>query len=162
MSRRGENRQRKCESRPRGVDGHEDLDETRGKGKGEGNGGKGEHGGKGDKGGNGFQQSTKHFLDQREAEHDWVVSRAYAMFARSYIDVYGHVEYTSFAAVALQEVAPVTSDSRVPSVLLADARHRLLASGTSLGTCLAAQPSTVSVIALSPLALSIVQSIRFQ
>ena len=99
----------------------------------------------------------KDFLDQREAEHDWIVSRAYAMFARSYIDVYGHVEYTPFAAVALQEVAPVTSDSRVPSVLLVDARHRLLASGTSLGTWLAAQPSTVSIIALSPpLALSIV------
>ena len=79
------------------------------------------------------------------------------MFARSYIDVYGHVEYTSFAAVALQEVAQVTSGSRVPSVLWAVARHRLLASGTSLGTWLAAQPSTVSVIALSPpLALSIV------
>ena len=87
----------------------------------------------------------KHFLDEWEAEHDWVVSRAYAMFARSYIDVYGHVEYTSFAAVALREVAPVTSDGRVQSVFLANARHRLLALGTSLGTCFAAQPSTVSV-----------------
>ena len=55
-----ENRQRKCDSRPRGgVDGHDKLDETCGKGKGEGNGGKGEHGGKGDKGGKGFQQSAK-------------------------------------------------------------------------------------------------------
>ena len=41
------------------VDGHDELDETHGKGKGKGNGGKGEHGGKGDKGGKGFQQSTR-------------------------------------------------------------------------------------------------------
>ena len=40
-----------------GVDEHDELDETRGKGKGKGNGGKGEHGAKGDKGGKGFQQN---------------------------------------------------------------------------------------------------------
>ena len=49
-----------------GADGHDELDETRGEGKGKGNGGKGEHGGKGDKGGKGFQQSAKMMKDEEE------------------------------------------------------------------------------------------------
>ena len=50
------------------ADGHDELDETRGKGKGKGIGGKGEHGGKGDKEGKGFQQSVKMTKGEEEQE----------------------------------------------------------------------------------------------
>ena len=51
-----------------GADGHDELDETRSKGKGKGNGGKREHGGNGDKGGKGFQQSVKMMKGEEEQE----------------------------------------------------------------------------------------------
>ena len=58
--------QRKCESRPRGVDGYNELDEKRGKGIGKGNGGKREHGsqrGLGSKGA--VQDGRQHEEDER-------------------------------------------------------------------------------------------------
>ena len=53
-----------------GVDGHDELDETRGRGKGKGYGGKGESGGKGDMGGKGFQQSMRTKKGEEELRNE--------------------------------------------------------------------------------------------
>ena len=64
-------------------------------------------------------------VDQGETQQPWVVSQDYAMCARSFPHVFGHVEHLSSATVVLQDVFTVATHCPTPSVLLTSTSQNL-------------------------------------